>query len=108
VARPKRPAWKRAGYKTEYQYRKARKQAREWSTKYSRTNASAYRKNMSAQEVRDYLKVYSQRVPQGEGKTLRFRNAAWRRHTMKWLHEQDPETYPGPKNRGWWDDYFGI
>lgn len=95
MARDKRDtAWFKAGYRSEYQYRQARKQAREWSDHHSRTERSAYFKRFNAEETRQYVESFvkvrrANDLSQAEAVSKLASLKQWLVDTAKYMTEEE-------------------
>jgi|SRR5882672_11175181 len=75
-------AWQEAGFASEYAYRKAREQSREWSTQHTRGPNSEWRPGLKGKDFRAYFNAYSskatgntvkrERGEKGTGKPSRY------------------------------------
>jgi len=76
------PAYKRAGFATEHAYTKARKQAREWSDRHSRSEGSKYEARMKPEEFRAYFDAYASNAT---GTTARYRRGGKHRGPSRYV-----------------------
>jgi len=51
--------YERAGFATDYAYKKARRQAKDWSDAHSRVDASKYKSGMSPETFRAYFDAFA-------------------------------------------------
>lgn len=91
----------KAGYKSEAEYKKARKAAQRWSREYSRKPASRYTPRMTAEQVARYNRAFTENTQH----TVRLRNER-ERHTIEWLHHWNADVYPDESDVEYWDRYF--